>query len=227
MTLHARPVGHSFAMNIVHGNYANKEPIQRYVARTHSYYAKTGFTERLTRFLSFDKYMFIMLAAVAAATLIAFTDIVKVLAVLVLLVLASYSTVYKRKLGIPLGGVELVTFGTIITAVVYGPWAGLVFGLISAAASETLSANLGPLTWMYILGMGVIGIFAGNLAGMNIIFLGLAATVAMLLLNNVWYLVIGDAEIKGFTLLYLGSNLIFNFLIFTTLATRVLSIMTY
>lgn len=152
-------------------------------------------------------------------------QIVAIISVILLLLLASFSTVYKRKMGMPLGGFELVTFGTVLTAVAFNPIVGLLFGIVSSLASEIISQNIGPLTWIYVLITGLLGLLAGYFSHLNLVFLGVAFTAASLLLNQAIYLFIGDADIKSMTVFYIATNLIFNIILFATLGSRVLALL--
>ncbi len=170
------------------------------------------------------------LAAIVFALLVAFIllyarQIASIITVAILLVLASFSTVYKRKMGMPLGGIELVTFGTVITAVAFNPVVGLLFGVVSSLASSIISQDIGPLTWIYVFSAGLVGLLAGYFSYLNIVFIGVAATVMLLLINQLIYLFIGDADIKSMTAFYIATNLISNIILFATVGSRVLSLL--
>ena len=154
-------------------------------------------------------------------------QIVSIISLILLLLLASFSTIYKRKLGMPLGGFELVTFGTVLTAVAFNPFVGLLFGIVSSLASEIISQNIGPLTWIYVLITGFLGLLAGHFSHLNLVFLGVAFTVASLLLNQVIYLFIGDADIKTMTVFYIATNLTSNIILFATVGGRVLALLAH
>ena len=104
---------------------------------------------------------------------------------------------------------------------------GFVFGVVSSLASEIISQNIGPLTLVYVLITGLLGFLAGYLSYLNIVFIGVAFTVASLLLNQVIYLFIGDADVKSMTAFYIATNLSFNIILFATLGSRVLLLLTY
>src|SRR3989338_11447734 len=53
-------------------------------------------------------------------------DLKGALAVSILAIAASYSTIYKRAIRIP-SAIELVVLGTVITSISYGPFAGAIF----------------------------------------------------------------------------------------------------
>ncbi|MBS3132643.1 hypothetical protein J4470_00745 [Candidatus Woesearchaeota archaeon] len=170
---------------------------------------------------------FALLAVAIIGSVFYTAAVAKSLAVMALVLIASFSTVYKRKLGMPLGGIELVTFGTVLAAVAFNPVTGLLFGVVSSLASEIISQNIGPLTLVYVLITGLLGFLAGYLSYLNIVFIGVAFTVASLLLNQVIYLFIGDADVKSMTAFYIATNLSFNIILFATLGSRVLLLLTY
>lgn len=175
-----------------------------------------------------NKYTIIIPALILTVLVFFYAQaVVTTAAFVALLVMASFSTIYKRKLGIPLGGVELVTFGTVITALAFGPVVGLLFGVVSSLASEILSQNIGPLTWIYALTLALVGALAGSFSQFGIVFLGVVATILIIIINQLIYLFIGDEEVKSMTALYIVANLVFNVIIFTTLASRVLLLLTY
>ena len=142
-----------------------------------------------------------------------------------LLVLASYSTVYKKSMGMPLGGIELVTFGTVVTGAAIHPLAGLAFGLASSAASEIISANIGPMSWLYFVTMAAAGFLSGVFGNLPVLVLGMSATVMAIVVNQIIYLFIGDAEIKNFTVFYIFANVAFNLLLFATLGAKAVALL--
>ncbi len=171
-----------------------------------------------------------VLAAIVFVLLVALIllyarQIASAISVILLLLLASFSTVHKRKMGMPLGGIELVTFGTVLVAVAFNPVVGILFGMVSSLASSIISQDIGPLTWIYVFSSGLVGLLAGYFSHLNIVFLGIAATVMLLLINQVVYLFIGDADIKTMTVFYIATNLIFNIILFATVGGRVLSLL--
>ncbi len=179
---------------------------------------------------AFTSHRFLAAAfAIVLVALILFQarKVVSIIMLLLLLVLASFSTVYKKKMGMPLGGVELVTFGTVLAAVAFNPAVGLLFGIVSSLASEIISQNIGPLTWIYVVVTGLLGLLAGYFSHIDIVLLGTAVTAASLLINQVIYLFIGDADVKSITVLYIAVNLVFNIILFATVGGRVLALLSY
>ena len=151
----------------------------------------------------------------AILLLILFTrQIASIIALLILAILASLSTSYQKKLGMPLGGVELVTFGTVIAGMAFGTITGFAFGIITSLASQIAAASLGPLTWVYVITIGILGAVAGNFAGVSAVLIGMGAVIANLLINQVVYIFIGDEDVKTAAVFYIVVNLVFNAILF-------------
>ena len=139
--------------------------------------------------------------------------------------IASYSTVYRRVLRIP-GSIELVTLGTVLTAVAYGPIAGALFGIITTITSEIISSEVNAFTPLYTFGRGVIGVAAFYLASLNIVTLGIAMVLLFNIITQSLRWLLGDVEqvIEG--VYFFTTNSIFNILAFFVLGNFLLSVMT-
>ncbi|MBN2454236.1 hypothetical protein JXB11_01690, partial [Candidatus Woesearchaeota archaeon] len=107
---------------------------------------------KFMRLIKTHKKVAVISAVVSLALLLLFLrEVANFMLVVVLLLLASFSTYYKRRLGVPLGGFELVTFGTVITGMLYGPVVGGLFGFIGLTASSVLSADISAFTAFSVL----------------------------------------------------------------------------
>ncbi len=141
----------------------------------------------------------------------------------VLAVIASYSTIYKRVIRIP-SAIELVTLGTVVVSISYGPLPGAVFGIVTTIASEIISSAVDMFTLVYAFARGVIGVVAFYLSGMNIVLLGLLMT---LLFNGICqpiYLLPGDIETKIKAFYFFVMSIAFNLLAFFLLGNLLLRI---
>jgi hypothetical protein len=150
-----------------------------------------------------------------------------VLVVSVLGVLASYSTVWKRYLrGFP-SSLELLTFGTVITAIAYGPVAGFVFGFVTNFAAEIISSAVDVFTFLYIFLRGFIGYIAYFLYhdfGLGIVAIGMISAAEFTFMTAPFYLLPGDAEAKLKVYSSFFISLGMNFIIFTVLGQIALNI---
>jgi len=141
----------------------------------------------------------------------------------ILAVFASYSTIYKRVFRIP-SAIELVTLGTVVTSISYGPLAGAVFGVTTTIASEIISAGVDMFTIIYAFARGVIGIAAFYLAGVNIVVLGILMVLLFNFICQPFYLLPGDIETKIKAIYFLIINIIFNFIAFFFLGKFLLAV---
>jgi MFS family permease len=155
------------------------------------------------------------------------THILSFITFVVFLIIVALSASYKMKVPVYLYGPELVTFGTVLIGMAYGPLPGLVFGLISAIISEILTLNLGAFTWLYIISMGIVGIFSGVFSSANVTIIGIISTIFNLLLNQFIYIFIGDGEVKTNAIMFIMLNLPINIILFSTLGVRMLELITY
>ncbi len=148
----------------------------------------------------------------------------KMLAVVAVLgTAASFSTIYKRYIRIP-SAIELVTFGTVMTSIAYGPFIGAVFGAVTTLISEIVSAAVDMNTFMYIISRAVIGAVAFYLQGINIVMLGVIGVLIFGVISTPLYLLAGDFEAKWKTVYFLTLNFLFNFLVFSLLGKAVLGV---
>ncbi len=187
-----------------------------------------GVLEELTVWLKRENYLFrwryVIPAFVLLWVYISLVNSVKgVIVVGILAVVASYSTVYKRVVRIP-SAIELVTLGTVVVSISYGPLPGAVFAVVTTIASEIISSAVDMFTLVYAFARGIIGIVAFYLSGMNIVLLGLLMT---LLFNGICqpvYLLPGDIETKVRALYFLVMSIAFNLLAFFLLGNLLLRI---
>ncbi len=140
-----------------------------------------------------------------------------IILVAVLGILASYSTIYKRTIRVP-SAVELVTLGTVITGVAYGPVVGALFGIITTFASEIISSGIDVFTLFYATSRGVSGALAQFLVvtlNINIVAMGMIALLIFHAISDIIYLLSGDVEAKLKVVYFLVVNTLFNFLMFS------------
>ncbi|MFH1181568.1 MAG: hypothetical protein V1702_01285 [Candidatus Woesearchaeota archaeon] len=153
-------------------------------------------------------------------------DIKAVIVVTILGLLASYSTVWKRYLrGFP-SSVELLTFGTVITGIAYGPPAGFLFGFITNFAAEVISGAVDVFTFLYIFLRGIIGVVAYYLYfdfHLGIVAIGVISAAEFTFMTAPFYLLPGDAEAKLKVYSSFFISLGMNFIFFTVLGNLVLN----
>ncbi len=142
----------------------------------------------------------------------------------ILFLAASFSTIYKPKIGIPFLGIELVTFGTVITALTYNPGIGFLFGFTSSLAESIISKTVGGITILYMITMGLVGAFAGYF-DIHIVLLGLLAMTFILIITQTPLFIFGDVDIKAASVLYIISNIIFNAIMFIAFGEKLVNLL--
>jgi hypothetical protein len=147
-------------------------------------------------------------------------DLKALIIVTILALLASYSTIYKRYLRMLPSALELVTFGTVITSIAYGPTAGMIFGFTTTLASEIISAAVDIFTFLYIFIRAFEGFLAWHLYwtyGFGIITVGVLSSCVFIAIASPIYLLPGDFEAKMKAIYYFVFNIAMNFIVFTIL----------
>ncbi|MBI2664620.1 hypothetical protein HYX10_04745 [Candidatus Woesearchaeota archaeon] len=194
----------------------------RYFDRLQNYF--TIVNEGLRKENYFFKWRYVLpFSAVLWLYLFLGSNIKAVAIVSVLAVAASYSTIYKRVVRVP-SAIELVTLGTVVTSIAYGPLVGAIFGVLTTIASEIISSAVDMFTMVYAFARGVIGATAFFLAGMNIVLLGVLMVLLFNLICQPVYMLPGDLETKIKALYYFVISISFNLLAFFLLGGILLSI---
>ncbi len=149
-----------------------------------------------------------------------------VIIVSVLAVVASYSTIYKRVIRIP-SAIELVTLGTVVVSISYGPLPGAVFAVVTTIASEIISSAVDMFTLVYAFARGIIGViavYAFQWTGGNMVLLGLLMALLFNAICQPVYLLPGDIETKVKAMYFFFMSIIFNLLAFFLLGNLLLKI---
>lgn len=160
-----------------------------------------------------------ILLLISAVAILAFfgRNLKDILFVSVFAVAASFSTIYKRTIRVP-SAVELVTLGTVVTGVAYGPLVGALFGIVTTIASEIISSGVDVNTLFYVVSRGLAGGFAQAMVvslGWGIVTAGMAALVIFHVVSDFIYVVSGGVEAVPKVLYFIVVNTIFNLIMFT------------
>lgn len=169
-------------------------------------------------------YFPILMAALAALALIfLFGQSIKfMLIVTALIVAASLSTFYHNYLKSPVN-LELIKFATILTAATYGLIIGLTVAVISTIASKIISEKLDQTAIVSLLGITAVAIAASILSSWNIVTLGITLVLLYHLITAPLQMALGGTFAYG--VVYVGSNVLFNVLIFSRIAPMVVGVM--
>jgi hypothetical protein len=136
-----------------------------------------------------------------------------ILLVLALGLAASYSTIYKRSFRVP-SAVELVTFGTVITGIAYGPVVGAAFGVITTFSSEIISSGIDVFTIFYAFARAITGVVSFYLGGLGMVPLGMIGVGIFNVICQPIYQLSGDVEARFKGIYYLIVNTLFNLMVF-------------
>jgi len=170
----------------------------------------------------------VLLVLALLAIIVVFSNIIiPATALLILAIIGSFSTSYKRVIRVP-PAVELVTFTTVMVSLAYGPLAGIIFAAVVTLAAEIMTNALDIFIISFIPSRAIIAVAAGFLFSQfngNIILTGFAASVLYNLLAQPFYLVMADAEMRMKSIFFIFLNIGSNFVIFTVLGRFLVSLL--
>lgn len=146
--------------------------------------------------------------------------------VVLLTVIASVSTIYKKYMKFTIG-FELVTFSTVLTAVAYGPLIGAIVGFVSAVAAEVLPQLIDPSSFFWILSLPLSAVLAAFLysLGVPIFWLGMLSVVVQLAVSEPMRIFSGDQYLVTMGTVNIITTLVWNILFFKILAPAILPIL--
>ncbi|MBI3052356.1 hypothetical protein HYY74_07955 [Candidatus Woesearchaeota archaeon] len=179
--------------------------------------------EVLERFASIRKkyQKHAALAVVALLAVLFFGATIKPLVVSVIFILlAAFSTFYHNYFRSPIN-FELMKLFTIIESVAYGALAGVIVGVTSIILGRALSGRLDQETVTSIFAMSAIAVLAGMFRDANITVLGITLALAYYLILSPFIFLF--RENKARTAIYIGTNLLFNAILFINIGPAVLS----
>ncbi len=169
------------------------------------------------------KWAFIIAGFLLAAYFLGISaaDLSKMLIIIILLVVASFSTFYKRYFRAP-PVFELMTFSTVFVTALYGLPTGLIFGAISQMASEALSGAVDAQIIIFVPARSMLALttyIAINFFNVTDFFvLGLLAILAYNLMVQPISWFMGDMQLRAKTIYYTIFYTVCNFFIFKILS---------
>ncbi len=166
--------------------------------------------------------LFIAALALLAVVLVFGQNVKFVFITLTLIAAASLSTFYHNFFRSPIN-FELIKFSTILTAVSYGAAAGIAVGIISTIASKIISEKLDHTAIASLAGIIIIAVAASIFQGTDIVLLGIILVAVYHLITAPMQLAFGGALLYG--IIYIGSNLFFNIILFTRIAPLLIKLM--
>lgn len=157
----------------------------------------------------------IVAAAAGLILLYFFSSFVKMILVMaVFMLLGVLSLIYNRWIKTSLG-VELIMLGTVISAVEYGFFSGIVVGFVALFFAEILTDRLTYSTFVSFLGIAAVSL-AAPLLDVGITWTGIAMTLLYDAIITPGYLIMGSSPWR--TLTFVATHILFNAWIFVFIA---------
>jgi hypothetical protein len=148
-------------------------------------------------------------------------------AIIILGLIGSFSTSYKRVIRVP-PAVELVTFTTIIVSIAYGPIVGAIFAAVVTITAEIMTNTLDIFIISFVPSRMVIAFTAGFMFTQfngNIILAGFASSVLYNFLAQPFYLFMADVEMRIKSVFFIFFNIGSNFIIFAVFGRFLVSLL--
>ncbi len=163
-------------------------------------------------------------AAVLIGVIILLSLFSKIFAILLLLAGVVFVSIIVNHFGLRVIGLELATFATVISGVVYGPLIGTLVGLILVTIHLLLSGYFGVYYMWVIPGYGLAGYLASQWSAQNIIALGMTITILLHAINMFFSFFFRRQDIFRY-LIYIATNVVFNFIVFTVFGSWVVAVL--
>lgn len=144
-----------------------------------------------------------------------------VLIVAAFIVLASLSTFYHAFFRSPVN-FELVKLFTVVGSVAYGAVAGVIIGVSSVAIGRALSGRLDQDTLTSLAAIVVVAVLASVFRTADIAVLGVMLVIVYYLIILPFVFLFG--ENIGSASVYIGTNIVLNFVLFTRIAPLLLRV---
>ena len=122
-------------------------------------------------------------------------------------------------------GIELIMLITVLGSFVYGPKTGALLGATAMLMDYALSARFSYFVPVTTASYALIGLFAGSLAGLGITTAGIAATIVYNLVTSFVIVAFMGGHLDK-CLRFGLSNLALNFVLFTAVTPKLLSVLT-
>ncbi len=163
-----------------------------------------------------NKYKMHAFAAILfLAILLVFGSGIKpILVVTAFIILAAFSTFYHNYIRMPIN-FELVKFLTIIGSVSHGVIAGILIGVFSVVLGRALSGRFDQDLVTSLAATVIIAVLAGIFRSADIVVLGIVLVIVYYILILPFILLFKENRI--YAVVYVGSNLIFNSILFINL----------
>ena len=177
---------------------------------------KFGMLPAFFSFLSHRKALVLGTSVGLFFVLVYRSFIKEVVLILILAIIGIFSTYYKRLTRVP-PAVELITFGTVMVGLAYGPLMGALFGAIVTIIAEVFNSGIDFFIVGYVPARAIVGAVSSFFPGSSIIVLGSSMSLLYNAVAQPLYAFQSDAELRLKLLAFVLVNVSFNFLAFTLL----------
>ncbi|MBI3033948.1 hypothetical protein HYY72_02215 [Candidatus Woesearchaeota archaeon] len=146
--------------------------------------------------------------------------------IIVLILVASFSTYYKKYVKFTLG-FELVTFATVLTTVAYGPMVGALVGFVSSIAAEVIPQLIDPSSFFWIISLPVSAFVVAFFSSMGVplFWLGFISIATQFMISEPIRIFSGDSYLKTMGTVNIVTTAAWTVLWFKLLAPAVLPLM--
>lgn len=163
-------------------------------------------------------------AAVLIGFIILLSLFSKIFAILLLLAGVVLVSAVVNHFNLRIIGLELATFATVVSGVVYGPVIGAVVGIILVTIHLLLSGYFGVYYLWVIPGYGLAGYLASQWSAQNIITLGMTITILLHAINMLFSFFFRRQDLFRY-LIYVVTNVVFNFIMFAVFGAWVVAVL--
>jgi hypothetical protein len=192
-------------------------------AEIRSWAKKRFFTPQQIKKLLWERKGIIIVAAAAVIVFLFFWVYIKAMVVMAALIILGFcSLLYNRFIRISLG-LEFILLVTVLSGVLYGPFAAFFVGAIALFSAEVFNQSFQHSTIVSFIGLASVSFALAHISDMSISALG----ILMVLLYNAiiapGYLLMGSAPWK--TILFTATDIPFNIWVFLVIAPRLLELL--
>ena len=186
-------------------------------------------SDALFSYILRNKKWALLAVAVVFLAIVFGSIILPAFAIIIMGVIASFSTSYKRFIRMP-PAVELVTFTTVMVSLAYGPLIGAIYAAVVTLTAEIMTNALDIFIISFIPARVVIALIAGYAYSFwdgGMLATGFTLSIIYNLVAQPFYLFLADAQMRVksmfFIFINIGSNFIF-FAVFGKLVAQILGI---
>lgn len=167
--------------------------------------------ERILSFLSRIEWKNVALLAVAAALLAVYFKLFAAVLFIAAVVAVSFLV---NQFHVRIIGIELVTFATVVSGIIYGPVVGSVMGAVLVFISLVFSGFFGVYYFWLIPEYALAGYLAWVWRDQNIVTLGMNILLMVQGINIILTYVFARQNVPKY-IIYIATELVFNFFLFS------------